>query len=47
VTVGGSMVWEKEVAASMAWWRERRRRWCSASTVSEEERLGGPCGLKG
>jgi hypothetical protein len=31
------MAWEKEGAASMAWQHERRRRWCSAGVVREEE----------
>jgi hypothetical protein len=38
----GSMVREKEGAASMARQRERRRRRCSTSVVREEERSGGP-----
>jgi hypothetical protein len=44
VIVGGSMAWEKEGAASMARWCERRRR-RSAGVVWEEEMPGGPRGL--
>jgi hypothetical protein len=47
VTIGCSMAREKEGAVSMVWRRERRRRWLSGGAVREEERSGGPRGLKG
>jgi hypothetical protein len=37
----GSMAWEKEGVASLAWWHERRR-WRSAGAVREEEGPRGP-----
>jgi hypothetical protein len=45
-TVGCSMAREKEGAASMAWWCERRS-WHSAGVAREEERNGGLKGRTG
>jgi hypothetical protein len=41
------MAREKEGAAPMAWWRERRRRrWCKAGVVREDEGQVGCMGRK-